>query len=85
MQNLENPENFYTVDLSSLQNITVEEILSGGGIEPEEMDYTVPVPTTSQSIPHTSRDSWFQVEFGGLDPSTLPQRVPKTRGNLGGC
>lgn len=74
MQNPEKPEEFHTVDLSSLQNITVEEILAGGGIDPEEMNYTVPVPTTNQIIPHSSRDSWFQVEFGGLDPGAIPQR-----------
>ncbi|MEG5016437.1 MULTISPECIES: hypothetical protein [unclassified Microcoleus] len=41
-------EEFHSVDPDSLK-ITVDEILSGGGLEAEKMDYTVAVPTANHA------------------------------------
>ncbi|MBW3584443.1 MAG: hypothetical protein KY448_00990 [Cyanobacteria bacterium 0813] len=40
---------FHSVDPDSLKKITLNEILSGGGVEDEEMDYTVAVPTANHA------------------------------------
>ncbi|MEG4107481.1 hypothetical protein [Microcoleus sp. S13_C5] len=43
---------FHCVGLDSLKKITVDEILSGGGVEAEEMHYTVAVPTANDAKIH---------------------------------
>jgi hypothetical protein len=78
-------EDFYTVDPKTLAEITVDDILQGNAIAPESLDYSIPVPTTDQSIPHKSRDAWFEVEWGGLDPAALPTPESGLRGRIGGC
>ena len=41
--------NFHSVYPDSLKKITVDEILSGGGVEVEEINYTVAVPTANHA------------------------------------
>ncbi len=75
---------FYSVDPDSLKKITVDEILSGGGVEVEEMDYTVAVPTANHArIP---RESGFSahVESSVLD-RVARSKFAEKRGTLGGC
>jgi hypothetical protein len=85
MQNNQEAEEFHTIDASSLKSITVEEILSGGGVDPEEIDYTVQVPTANQKITNSARDTWFQVQFGGIIQPVSEDETSKHRGTLGGC
>lgn len=85
MQNNQEPEEFYTIDATALKKITVEEILSGGGVDPEKIDYSVQVPTANQNIAHNNRDTWFQVEFGGIIQPSSEDETSKHRGTLGGC
>lgn len=69
----------------TVKSITVEEIISGGGVSPEEIDYTVQVPTANQKITHSTKDAWFQVEFGGMITPVSEDKISKHRGTLGGC
>ena len=85
MQNNQEPKEFHTIDASVLKNITVEEIIAGGGVNPEEIDYTVQVPTVNQQIAHSTREAWFQVEFGGIIPPLSEDEISQHRGTLGGC
>ncbi|MEG3919098.1 hypothetical protein [Microcoleus sp. POL10_C6] len=76
--------NFHSVDPDSLKKITVDEILSGGGVERDEMDYTVAVPSANHArIP---RDRGFSSHM----KSSVFDRAPRSqfaekRGTLGGC
>lgn len=47
-----NEPKFHTVDLESLKNISVEQILTHDNPVLENADYTTPVPTENQTIPH---------------------------------
>lgn len=72
---------FHSVDPDSLK-ITVDEILSGGGVEAEEMHYTVVVPTANDAKLH--RDRSFNAKSGVFD--TAPRsKFAEKRGTLGGC
>lgn len=75
---------FHSVDPSSLKKITVDEILSGGGLEDEEMDYTVAVPTANRARIHRVTG------FSSYVKSSVFDRAPRSkfaekRGTLGGC
>ncbi|MEG3905892.1 hypothetical protein QUB19_27045 [Microcoleus sp. B4-C5] len=77
-------ENFHSVDPDSLKKITVDEILSGGGVERDEMDYTVAVPSANQA--RVPRDRGFSSHV----KSSVFDRAPRSkfaekRGTLGGC
>ena len=78
-------KHFHTLDPESLKHITVNDILTGHNIAPTEIDYSAPVPTQSQHLPSRSRDTWQQVEWGGLDVASLPELDSGYRGCLGGC
>ncbi len=78
-------EQFHTVDPESLKGITVNDILTRQKFSPTLVDYSVPVPTTNQNIPHGNRDAFLGIELGGADPTTLPQLEAKFRGRIGGC
>lgn len=80
-----NEKQFHAVDPESLKHITIDDILTGHNIAPTEMEYFIPVPTQSQSLSHRSRDTWLQVEWGGLDPASLPELDSSYRGCIGGC
>ena len=75
--------NFHSVDPHSLKKITVDEILSGGGVEVEEINYRVAVPTANHArIP---RDRGFS----SPGKSSVFDRTPRSkfaekRGTLGG-
>ncbi|MEG4395343.1 hypothetical protein [Microcoleus sp. BROC3] len=74
---------FHSLDPDSLK-ITVDEILSGGGIEAEEMDYTVAVPTANHaSIPRVTGFSSY-VKSSVFDRAPRSQFAEK-RGTLGSC
>ena len=76
--------NFHSVDPHSLKKNTVDEILSGGGVEVEEMDYTVAVPTANHArIPR-------QRGFSSHAKSSVFDKAPRSKfaekgGTLGGC
>ncbi|UNU22198.1 hypothetical protein D0A34_06410 [Microcoleus vaginatus PCC 9802] len=73
----------HSVDPDFLK-ITVDEILSGGGLEAEEMDYTVAVPTANHaSIPRVTGFSSY-VKSSVFDRAPRSQFAEK-RGTLGGC
>ncbi|HSF73570.1 MAG TPA: hypothetical protein VLA84_07200 [Microcoleus sp.] len=73
---------FYSVDQNSLRKITVDEILSGGGVEAEEMHYTVAVPTANDAKIH--RDRSLDAKSSVFD--TAPRsKFAEKRGTLGGC
>jgi hypothetical protein len=73
---------FHSVDPDSLKKITVDEILSGGGVEAAEMHYTVAVPTANDAKLH--RDRSFNAKSGVFDTAPRSQFAEK-RGTLGGC
>lgn len=73
---------FHSVAPDSLKKITVDEILSGGGVEAEEMHYTVVVPTANDAKLH--RDRSFNAKSGVLDTAPRSPFAEK-RGTLGGC
>ncbi|MEP6487481.1 hypothetical protein NDI43_07710 [Microcoleus vaginatus GB2-A3] len=73
---------FHNVDPASLKKITVDEILSGGGVEAEEMHYTVTVPTANDAKIHIDRS--FDAKSSVFD--TAPRsKFAEKRGTLGGC
>lgn len=78
-------KHFHNVNPDVLKKITVNEILAGEKIALDKIDYSVPVPTQSQHLPSRSRDTWQQVEWGGLDVASLPEWDSGYRGRLGGC
>ncbi|MEG4035083.1 hypothetical protein QUA03_14770 [Microcoleus sp. S36b_A4] len=82
--NQELDENFHSVDQDSLKKITVDEILSGGGVEKEEMDYTVAVPNTKQTRVPRDRGFLSHVQSSVFDRAPRSQFAEK-RGTLGGC
>ncbi|MEG5032654.1 hypothetical protein [Microcoleus sp. AT3-D2] len=82
--NQEFEENFHSVDQDSLKKITVDEILSGGGVEREEMDYTVAVPSANQARVPRDRGFSSHVKSSVFDRAPRSQFAEK-RGTLGGC
>ncbi|MEG4069190.1 hypothetical protein QUA42_17985 [Microcoleus sp. Pol11C2] len=74
--------NFHSVDLDSLKKITVDEILSGGGVEVKEMPYIVAVPTANDAKIH--RDRSFNAKSSVFD-TALRSKFAEKRGRLGGC
>ncbi|MBE9121349.1 hypothetical protein IQ269_11205 [Tychonema sp. LEGE 07199] len=76
-------EEFHSVDPDSLK-VTVDEILSGGGLEAEEMDYTVAVPTANHPRIPRLRGFSSQLKLSVFDDTTRSQFAEK-RGTLGGC
>ncbi len=81
---MSDPE-FHTVDPESLKNIPIEAILSPHSPALETADYTVPVPTEDQSLPHC-----FYIGRGHSivdDKLVNPDTSLKSqyRGRLGGC
>ena len=61
---------FYTVDLSTIKQITVEDILTGKGTSIENLDYSLPVPTRPIGIPHQNNDmslNILQIKCGTID------------------
>lgn len=55
---------FHTVEAKSLKSVTVDNILTGKSISPNELDYSVPAPTTDQRSPNHSPESWLVAEMG---------------------
>jgi hypothetical protein len=77
-------EIFHSVDPDSLKKITVDEILSGGGVEREEMDYTVAVPSANQASVPRDRGFSLHVQSSVFDQAPRSKFAEK-RGTLGGC
>ena len=77
-------ENFHSVEPDSLKKITVDEILSGGGVEREEMDYTVAVPSANQASVPRDRGFSLHVQSSVFDRAPRSQFAEK-RGTVGGC
>ena len=75
---------FHSVDPDSLKKITVDEILSGGGVEVEEMDYTVAVPTANHARIPRGRGFSAHVQSSVFDEAPRSKFAEK-RGTLGGC
>ena len=82
--NQEFDENFHSVDPDSLKKITVDKILSCGGVEREEMDYTVAVPTANHARIPRGRGFSAHVESSVFDQARRSKFAEK-RGTLGGC
>ncbi|MEG4055337.1 MULTISPECIES: hypothetical protein [unclassified Microcoleus] len=76
--------NFDSVDQDSLKKITVDEIISGGGVEREEMDYTVAVPSANQARVPRDRGFSSHVQSSVFDRAPRSKFAEK-RGTLGGC
>ena len=73
----------HSVDPDFLK-ITVDEILSGGGVEVEEINYTVAVPTANHArIP---RDRGFLSNVKSSVFHQAPRsKFAEKRGTVGGC
>ena len=52
---------FHTVELSTVKQVTVDDILTGRKISAENLDYSLPVHTSSIGIPHQSRNNGLQI------------------------
>ena len=76
--------NFHRVDPDSLKKITVDEILSGGGVEVEERDYTVAVPTANHARISRERGFSSHLESSVFDEAPRSKFAEK-RGRPGGC
>ena len=82
-------KHFHTVELSTIKQITVEDILTGQGISTENLDYASPVPTRPIGIPHQSRDMGFQtlqIQYGAIDYGAVEMsnsKFEQYRGRLG--
>lgn len=74
-------EKFHSVDPDSLK-ITVDQILSGGGVEAEEMHYTVVVPTANDAKLHEKK---FNSKSGVIVDTAPRSPFAEKRGTLGGC
>ncbi|MEG4807725.1 hypothetical protein QUA82_08570 [Microcoleus sp. F8-D3] len=68
---------FHSVNPDSLKKITVDEILSGGGVEAEEMHYTVTVPTANDAKIH--RDRSLDAKSSVFDTAPPIEVCRKTR------
>jgi hypothetical protein len=75
---------FYSVDPDSLKKITVDEILSSGGVEVEEMDYTVAVPTANHARIPRDRGFSAHVQSSVFDRAPRSKFAEKRR-TLGAC
>jgi hypothetical protein len=81
-----NEPKFHTVDAESLKNISVEEILAKHNPNLEKADYTIPVPTENQTIPHRdSTDCYYVQVIKGWNPIVKPSIDAPYRGRIGGC
>jgi len=67
---MEDPK-FHNVNPESLNEITIQDIQSGNLFPDETLNYSLPIPTHDQSIPHSSQDAWLTVEHG-FDSTVLP-------------
>ena len=76
--------NFHRVNPDSLKKITVDEILSGGGVEVEEKDYTVAVPTANHARIPRGRGFSAHVQSSVFDRAPRSKFAEK-RGTLGAC
>jgi hypothetical protein len=75
--------NFHSVNPHSLKKITGDEILSGGGVEVEEMDYTIAVPTANRARIPRDRGFSSHVKSSVFDEAPRSKFAEK-RGTLGG-
>lgn len=75
---------FHTVEAKLLESITVDDILTGKSISPNQLDYSVPVPTTDQRLPDRSREPWLVAEMGNIN-SGVHAPDSSYRGRIGGC
>ncbi len=82
-------EQFHTVELSKIKQITVEDILKGTSISSQHLDYASPVPTSPIGIPHQSRDMGLkilQIQYGAIDYGAVEMsnsQFEQYRGRLG--
>ena len=76
---------FHSVDPESLKNIPLEVILSPH-LASKQVDYTIPVPTEDQTIPHRVRVGARQTKLVG-DKLVNPESslMSQYRGRIGGC
>ena len=80
---------FHTVELSTIKQITVAEIVAGKGALRENLNYSAPVPTGSIGIPHQSKDIGLQViqtKGGAIDYGAVSignSELEQYRGRLG--
>ncbi len=77
-------QRFHNVDPEHLKHITGEDSQSGNLFPGQKLDYSTPVPTRSQSIPHSSQDAWLTIGIA-RDFSVEPNLNGGYRGRLGGC
>ncbi|MEI2583473.1 hypothetical protein [Scytonema sp. PRP1] len=81
-----NEPKFHTVDSESLKNISVEQILRQHNPALENADYTTPVPTENQTIPHRDgTDRYYIKVIKGWNPIVKPNLDSAYRGRIGGC
>jgi hypothetical protein len=81
-----NEPKFHTVNSESLKNISVEQILRQHNPALENADYTTPVPTENQTIPHRDgTDRYYIKVIEGWNPIVKPNLDSAYRGRIGGC
>ena len=83
-------DKFHTVELSTVKQVTIDDILTGRKISAENLDYSSPVHTGSINIPHQNRNNGLQiirVECGvlgyGSTISISNSKFEQYRGRLG--
>lgn len=81
-------EQFHTVELTAIRQITVEDILRKGTLT-QNLDYAVPIPTRPIGIPQQNRDMGFQmlqirggvIDYGAVEADR--SKFERYRGRLG--
>jgi hypothetical protein len=77
---------FHSVDPESLKNISVEQIQAKHNPVIKNADYTIPVPTENQTIPHRDDTEHYYIQvIKGWNPIVKTQQDAPYRGRIGGC
>ena len=82
-------EQFYTIKLSAIKQITIEDIVMGKGISTKNLEYSAPVPTSRIGLPQQSSDMGFKIlqirngmiDYGAVESSS--SKFEQYRGRLG--
>ena len=82
-------EQFYTIELSAIEQITIEDIVIGKGTSTKNLEYSAPVPTSRIGLPQQSRDMGFKIlqirggliDYGAIESSN--SKFEQYRGRLG--
>lgn len=76
---------FHTVEPEFLKSISIEQIQAKHNPVLDNADYTIPVPTENQTIPHLDGIEYYTKFIKGSYPIIKPKLDAPYRGRIGGC